>query len=62
MIITYVKVFLSTYFYLYLSRENCSMPHKRWIHNVAGRQGEGREIMSATVKQRKTRVGECYLG
>jgi hypothetical protein len=30
--------------------------------NVAGRQGEGREIMSATLKQRKTRVGECSLG
>jgi hypothetical protein len=29
--------------------------------NVAGRQGGGREIMSATVKQRKARVGECYL-
>jgi hypothetical protein len=26
-----------------------------------GREGEQR-LMSATVKQRKTRVGECYLG
>jgi hypothetical protein len=29
--------------------------------NVAGRWGGGREIMTATVKQRKTRVEECYL-
>jgi hypothetical protein len=29
--------------------------------NMAGRQEEGREIRSATVKQRKTGVGECYL-
>jgi hypothetical protein len=29
--------------------------------NVAGKQGGRREIMSATVKQRKTGVGECYL-
>jgi hypothetical protein len=27
---------------------------------VAGRQGGGREIKIATVKQRKTGVGECY--
>jgi hypothetical protein len=31
--------------------------------NVAGRQGERREIMSAIVKQRKTGVGEYrFLG
>jgi hypothetical protein len=29
--------------------------------SVEGRQGGGREIMSATVKQRKTGVGECHL-
>jgi hypothetical protein len=30
--------------------------------NVAGRWGgRGREIMNATVKQRKTGLGECYL-
>jgi hypothetical protein len=28
---------------------------------VAGRQGGGREIISATVKQRKTGFGEYYL-
>jgi hypothetical protein len=28
---------------------------------VAGRQGGGREIVNATVKQRKTEVRECYL-
>jgi hypothetical protein len=28
---------------------------------VAGRQGGEERFMSATVKQRKTRVGECYL-
>jgi hypothetical protein len=30
--------------------------------NVIGRQGGGREIISATVKQRQTGIGECYLG
>jgi hypothetical protein len=27
----------------------------------AGRQGGGREMMNATVKQRQTGVWECYL-
>jgi hypothetical protein len=30
--------------------------------DTAGRQGRRREVMSATVKQRKTGFGECYLG
>jgi hypothetical protein len=29
--------------------------------NMAGRQGGEEGLTSATVKQRKTRVGECYL-
>jgi hypothetical protein len=29
--------------------------------NVAGSQGRARELMSVTVKQRKTRVRKCYL-
>jgi hypothetical protein len=29
--------------------------------NVTGRQGGIREIMSAILKQRKTRYGECHL-